>query len=98
LGLARYNVTAETLAKKTGKVAYFEGTPIPASVVLVLILLLLTKAGRIGDALTVGLLSIGGDFHPLVLTFVLSRALMISKSLHIPKPLSHELRPLRVGK
>ena len=30
--LARYNVTAETLAAGSNKVAYFEGTPIPTSV------------------------------------------------------------------
>ncbi|MFI5326850.1 MAG: CDP-diacylglycerol--serine O-phosphatidyltransferase, partial [Candidatus Rokuibacteriota bacterium] len=31
--LARYNITAETLATETGKVRYFEGTPIPTSIV-----------------------------------------------------------------
>jgi CDP-diacylglycerol---serine O-phosphatidyltransferase len=84
--LARYNVTAEALSEKTGKVTHFEGTPIPTSVVLVLLLLLLTKVGWIGDALPFGSLGIGGGFHPLVLTFVLSGSLMISKTLHIPKP------------
>jgi CDP-diacylglycerol---serine O-phosphatidyltransferase len=84
--LARYNVTAEALSGKTGKVTYFEGTPIPTSVILVLLLLVLTKVGRIGDALPFGFLSIGGGFHPLVLTFVVSGSLMISKTLHIPKP------------
>ena len=34
--LARYNVTAEALSEGTGKVKYFEGTPIPTSIVLVL--------------------------------------------------------------
>ena len=33
--LARYNVTAESLSGASGKVKYFEGTPIPTSVVLV---------------------------------------------------------------
>ena len=36
--------------RKTGGVTYFEGTPIPTSVLLVLLLLALTGAGRIGDA------------------------------------------------
>ena len=37
--LARFNVTAEALAdSETGKVKYFEGTPIPSSVVIVLLL------------------------------------------------------------
>ena len=38
--LARYNVTAETLATETGKVRYFEGTPIPTSIVPLGLLLL----------------------------------------------------------
>ena len=33
--LARFNVTAATLADDTGKVKYFEGTPIPTSIVIV---------------------------------------------------------------
>ncbi|MEC8424077.1 MAG: CDP-alcohol phosphatidyltransferase family protein, partial [Myxococcota bacterium] len=37
--LARFNVTAEALEDaSTGKVAYFEGTPIPTSLALVLVL------------------------------------------------------------
>jgi CDP-diacylglycerol--serine O-phosphatidyltransferase len=32
--LARYNVTAEKLSEGADKVKYFEGTPIPTSVVL----------------------------------------------------------------
>ncbi|MCK7515345.1 MAG: CDP-diacylglycerol--serine O-phosphatidyltransferase [Desulfobacterales bacterium] len=36
--LARYNVTAETLSQGTDKVKYFEGTPIPTSILLVFIL------------------------------------------------------------
>ena len=33
--LARYNVTASSLSDDSGKVRYFEGTPIPTSLVLV---------------------------------------------------------------
>ena len=85
--LARYNVTAEAMSAETGKVTYFEGTPIPTSVLLVLLLLALTGAGRIGDALPFGSLSIGGAvLHPFVLAFGLSGSLMISKTLRIPKP------------
>ena len=79
--LARYNVTAEALAADTGKVQYFEGTPIPTSV-LPLGLLLLAFAT---DAL--GLVRIGGlGFHLASLLFLVSGSLMISKTLHIPKP------------
>lgn len=84
--LARFNVTAETLAEGTGKVKYFEGTPIPTSVVLTGILAWCASQGRIGDALLGGAMTIGpGTFHPLVLLFVLSGSLMISKTLRIPK-------------
>jgi CDP-diacylglycerol---serine O-phosphatidyltransferase len=85
--LARYNITAETMSAGTGKVTHFEGTPIPTSVLLVLLILALTRAGRIGARLPFGSISIGGaDFHPLTLAFVLSGSLMISKTLRIPKP------------
>src|SRR6187399_2363122 len=36
--LARFNVTAEALSEGTGKVKYFEGTPIPSSILIVLLL------------------------------------------------------------
>ena len=36
--LARYNVTAETLSEGGDKVKYFEGTPIPTSILLVALL------------------------------------------------------------
>jgi CDP-diacylglycerol--serine O-phosphatidyltransferase len=85
--LARYNVTAETLSGGTGKVRYFEGTPIPTSTALVLLLVVLAWQRRIGGALPLGVLEIGPyDLHPLVLLFVLSGSLMISKTIHIPKP------------
>ena len=44
--LARYNVTAEALSGGTGKVAYFEGTPIPTSIVLVGMLALAAYPAR----------------------------------------------------
>jgi len=85
--LARYNITAEALSTDTGKVTHFEGTPIPTSVLLVLALVALAWAGRTGDGLPLGSVSIGGAaFHPFVLAFGLSGSLMISKTLRIPKP------------
>ncbi|MEH3085889.1 MAG: CDP-alcohol phosphatidyltransferase family protein [Xylophilus ampelinus] len=84
--LARYNVTAETLAEGSAKVPYFEGTPIPTSVVLVGVLALAAWQGRVGDALWGGAWAIGPwTLHPLVLLFALSGTLMISKTLRIPK-------------
>jgi len=85
--LARFNVTAEALAKDGGgKVAYFEGTPIPTSVVLTGILAFAAWQGRIGETLYWGSWTLGPwQFHPLALLFVLSGTLMISKTLRIPK-------------
>ena len=85
--LARYNVTAEALSAGTDKVKYFEGTPIPTSVLLTLVLGFAAIQDRIGDALWGGAWEIGPwTLHPLALMFVLSGSLMISKTLRVPKP------------
>jgi CDP-diacylglycerol--serine O-phosphatidyltransferase len=85
--LARYNVSAETMAAATGKVTHFEGTPIPTSTLLVLILGVAVWQGAIGDALWFGALRIGpATLHPLVLMYAVSGALMISRTVRIPKP------------
>ncbi|HUG53401.1 MAG TPA: CDP-diacylglycerol--serine O-phosphatidyltransferase [Vicinamibacteria bacterium] len=85
--LARYNITAETMSADLGKVTYFEGTPIPTSTLLVLGLVVLAWRGAIGPALPLGIVSLGGwDLHPLVLVYAVSGSLMISKTIHIPKP------------
>ena len=85
--LARYNVTADALAAGRGAVPYFEGTPIPTSAVLVLVMVLLAWLGRIGPSLPLGIAALGPvRVHPFVLVFALSGSLMISKTLRIPKP------------
>ena len=85
--LARYNVTAEQLSGEGDKVKYFEGTPIPTSLVLVILLAVAAGSGAIGEALWFGAVQIGPWLlHPLVLVFALSGSLMISKTLRIPKP------------
>ena len=85
--LARYNVTAEAMAADTGKVRYFEGTPIPSSVILVLLLVVLAWSERTGPSLPFGAVAVGpATLHPLVLLFAVSGSLMISKTLRIPKP------------
>ena len=84
--LARYNVTAEKIAAGADKVAYFEGTPIPTSVVLSGMLAYAAWQDRLGEQLYGGVWTLGwGELHPLALLFVLSGTLMISKTLHIPK-------------
>ena len=84
--LARYNVTAESLSQGGDKVAYFEGTPIPTSVLLVAVLAVLAWQDRLGGQLYGGVWTCGPwNLHPLALLFLLSGTLMISKTLRIPK-------------
>jgi CDP-diacylglycerol--serine O-phosphatidyltransferase len=85
--LARYNVTAESLADDSGKVRYYEGTPIPTSVAIVALLAFAWWHGAVGDhQVWLGRWRLGiGHFHPLVLIYALSGALMISR-IRIPKP------------
>jgi CDP-diacylglycerol--serine O-phosphatidyltransferase len=83
--LARYNITAEKLAGATGKVKYFEGTPIPTSLLLVVVLAVAANLGAVGDRLWFGSVELGGfHLHPLVLMFAISGSLMISR-IRIPK-------------
>jgi CDP-diacylglycerol---serine O-phosphatidyltransferase len=85
--LARFNVTSASLTNQTtGKVKHFEGTPIPTSVVLVIIMAIIYRMGLTGPNF------IGGDwillqrvFHPFTLLFVVSGSLMIS-TIKVPKP------------
>ena len=84
--LARFNVTAESLSEGRDKVAYFEGTPIPTSVLLTGVLAWAGWRDRVGENLYWGVWTVGpADLHPLALLFVLSGTLMISKTLRIPK-------------
>ena len=83
--LARYNITAVKLADGGDKVKYFEGTPIPTSLLLVIVPGIAAMQGSIGDDLWLGVVYVGGfRFHPLVLMFAVSGSLMISR-IRIPK-------------
>jgi CDP-diacylglycerol---serine O-phosphatidyltransferase len=79
--LARYNVTADALSTETGKVKYFEGTPIPSSILPLGLLMLMFHQGELYPRQVFGL-----EFHLAVLLFLLSGSLMISRTLRIPKP------------
>ena len=82
---ARYNVTAEVMSEGTGKVKFFEGTPIPTSFVLVLLTAIAASMGAVREHLWFGKVAIAGfTLHPLVLIFALSGSLMISR-IKIPK-------------
>jgi len=83
--LARFNATAEALADGTGKVKYFEGTPIPTSVLIVALLAVLEIAGRLGNDIWLGAWNLGGlILHPLTLLYLISGSLMIS-TVRVPK-------------
>jgi CDP-diacylglycerol--serine O-phosphatidyltransferase len=83
--LARYNVTAEELSEGSGKVKYFEGTPIPTSLVVVGILFVAALLGALHDQMWLGKVLIAGyTLHPLTLLFGISGSLMISR-IQIPK-------------
>lgn len=83
--LARYNVTAEALSEGGDKVKYFEGTPIPTSLLIVGVLFLAAYTGAVREAIWFGELTFAGfRLHPLVLMFALSGSLMISR-IRIPK-------------
>ncbi|MFP2924764.1 CDP-diacylglycerol--serine O-phosphatidyltransferase [Pyxidicoccus sp. 3LG] len=84
--LARFNVTSAEMADETGKVKYFEGTPIPTSLALVMVLAVATWQGRIGADLLGGVWDLGPvSLHPLALLYAASGSAMISKTLRIPK-------------
>jgi CDP-diacylglycerol---serine O-phosphatidyltransferase len=86
--LARFNVTAEALADvHTGKVRYFEGTPIPTSIAIVALLGVAMWLGRTDQDLWLGAYRIGPAWlHPLVLVYAVSGTAMVSATLRIPKP------------
>jgi CDP-diacylglycerol--serine O-phosphatidyltransferase len=73
------------LSEGTGKVKYFEGTPIPTSILLVAVMAIAAWSDAIRDNLWFGELKLMGfTLHPLVLLFALSGSLMISR-IRIPK-------------
>lgn len=85
--LARYNVTAEELSDESGKVAYYEGTPIPTSVLIPCVLALFVALGRVGSDVPLGEFSpLGWVLHPFSFIYFLSGTAMISATLKIPKP------------
>lgn len=86
--LARFNVTAADLADATtGKVKYFDGTPIPSSILIVALLGVAFKIDRIDHLVWFGPHQLGpAVLHPLSLIYALSGSAMISATLRVPKP------------
>ena len=84
--LARYNVTAADMADESGKVKYYEGTPIPTSLLLVAVLGVAFWTGNTHANLWGGsYVMLGAGFHPLSLMYFVSGSAMISM-LKVPKP------------
>jgi CDP-diacylglycerol--serine O-phosphatidyltransferase len=83
--LARYNITADALSGGGDKVKYFEGTPIPTSGLLVILMLAAALQGALGESLWFGQYELAGHtVHPLVFLFAVSGSLMISR-IRFPK-------------
>jgi CDP-diacylglycerol--serine O-phosphatidyltransferase len=83
--LARYNVTVEEMSGGTGKVKFFEGTPIPTSFLVVFLLTYAAWNGAAGEQMWLGKAIVAGHvFHPLSMVFFVSGSLMISR-IPIPK-------------
>src|SRR5437762_10844418 len=70
--LARYNVTAESLSAQTGKVTYFEGTPIPTTIVPLAALMLAFNRGTLFPVEP-----FAARWHAIALLFLVSGSLMI---------------------
>ncbi|HEY3042710.1 MAG TPA: CDP-alcohol phosphatidyltransferase family protein [Vicinamibacterales bacterium] len=84
--LARFNVTSAALTNTaTGKVRYFEGTPIPTSVILVFLLAVLYRMDLVGQSFWLGRWEfLDRVFHPFSALFFISGSLMIS-TIKVPK-------------
>ncbi len=87
--LARYNVTSAELSdSSTGKVKYYQGFPVPTSLLLVLILYIAYSQGAVYENIWFGAYRtqfIPGTFHPFSLSFFFMGCAMISE-WPIPKP------------
>ncbi|GAA5892983.1 hypothetical protein JCM6882_006909 [Rhodosporidiobolus microsporus] len=99
--LARFNATVALVPKDaTGKSKYFEGLPIPSSLLLVAVMAGCVKQGKVelavpgkalglGDGLPGGmvqpLLEYGVEVHWAAIVFAGWAAAMVSKTLRIPK-------------
>ena len=83
--LARFNVTAEALSGGGDKMKYFEGTPIPTSLLLVIMMWVAASRGALFDSLWFGkVMFFGFTLHPIVLCFAVSGSLMVSR-IRFPK-------------
>lgn len=83
--LARFNATADALSDESGKVKYFEGTPIPTSVLIVGLMAVLYSQDKLGPTIWLGQWSIASwVLHPLAIIYAISGSAMIS-TWRVPK-------------
>ncbi|EJD52932.1 CDP-diacylglycerol--serine O-phosphatidyltransferase [Auricularia subglabra TFB-10046 SS5] len=87
--LARFNATVASIPKDAaGKSHYFEGLPIPSSLVLVGVLAYWVRNDWIagGQGVPFGTISLfGAEVHKVVAIFGVWAAAMVSKTLRVPK-------------
>jgi CDP-diacylglycerol--serine O-phosphatidyltransferase len=85
--LARFNVTASALSDGSGKVKYFEGTPIPTSILIVTMLGVAFALHAVEGSLWFGGYRVGpATLHPLTFVYLISGFGMVSATIRIPKP------------
>ena len=87
--LARFNITVANVPKDaTGKSQYFEGTPIPTSLSITMLMVWWVSQGWTLADIPLGVWGAGKiwEFHPVVGMFVLHGITMTSKTIHVPKP------------
>jgi CDP-diacylglycerol--serine O-phosphatidyltransferase len=83
--LARFNVTAADTADPSGKVKYYEGTPIPSSIVIVILLGIAFALNHTGPEIWFGAVRLGSmTLHPFALIYGLSGSAMIA-TFKVPK-------------
>jgi len=83
--LARFNATSDALSDESGKVKYFEGTPIPTSILIVGLLAVLHFQDRLGSNLWLGSWTLADlVLHPLTIIYAVSGSAMIS-TIRVPK-------------
>ena len=85
--LARLNVTLPLLADRTGKVKHYERTPIPTSIMIVVLLGIAYWQGLVDTRMLFGSFHLGPwILHPFTILYGISGSAMISSTLRIPKP------------
>ena len=83
--LARFNVTAADTADPSGKVKYYEGTPIPSSIIIVILLGVAFALNHTGPEIWFGAVRLGSmTLHPFTLIYGLSGSAMIA-TFKVPK-------------